>query len=367
MATGTLRYWAAARAAAGVEAEPYTADTLADALHAAADRHGAELAGVLTRCSFLVDGHPVGSREHAAVLLPHGGEVDVLPPFAGGAEPASTAAPPTRPGPAPRPGGGGLVVGGLLAAAVAGALAGLAWVGVAALAGGLFLLQAVLAQAWLAVTETPGGRGALVVAVGSAGVAGGLVATTPGGEVRRLAGVLGVAVLAALVHQLVRRQRPRVVDSFAGTLSAVALVVAALGWVSLRGGPLGRQAAVAGLAGVGVALLAGRALDAVVRRPFAVLGTGRGWAGTLAGLVAGTGVSTAYGAASTLGTAAGLRIGAVAAALAVGADLAVTLALAGLPEDADERQRAAVAPTAVLIPLAVAAPAVYLTGRILLG
>ena len=44
-----------------------------------------EFARVLLRCSFLVDGDPVGTREHEAVRLPEGGTVEVLPPFAGGA------------------------------------------------------------------------------------------------------------------------------------------------------------------------------------------------------------------------------------------------------------------------------------------
>jgi molybdopterin synthase sulfur carrier subunit len=87
MAEGTIRYWAAARAAAGVDAEPYSAATLAEALAAAIDRHGPELARVLGVCSFLVDADPVGKRDHASVALPEGGTIEALPPFAGGSEP----------------------------------------------------------------------------------------------------------------------------------------------------------------------------------------------------------------------------------------------------------------------------------------
>lgn len=84
--TGTVRYWAAAKAAAGTAEEPYAAATLAQALDAARERHAArpEFARVLTRCSFLVDGAPVGTRDHSTVELPEGGTVEVLPPFAGG-------------------------------------------------------------------------------------------------------------------------------------------------------------------------------------------------------------------------------------------------------------------------------------------
>ncbi|MFD6417399.1 MoaD/ThiS family protein [Streptomyces sp. NPDC060194] len=84
MPSGTIRYWAAAKAAAGLAEEPYAADTLAGALDGARDRHPGELVNVLRRCSFLVDGNPVGTRSHETVRLAEGGTVEVLPPFAGG-------------------------------------------------------------------------------------------------------------------------------------------------------------------------------------------------------------------------------------------------------------------------------------------
>lgn len=80
----TLRYWAAAKAAAGVAEEGVAADTLAAALTCAVDLHGDQLARVLARCSFLIDGHPVGSRARDDVALGPGAVVEVLPPFAGG-------------------------------------------------------------------------------------------------------------------------------------------------------------------------------------------------------------------------------------------------------------------------------------------
>lgn len=84
MAKGLIRYWAAARAAAGVAEEPYEAATLAEALTCAAAGRGAEFGRVLERSSFLVDGAPVGTRERSAVELPENGIIEVLPPFAGG-------------------------------------------------------------------------------------------------------------------------------------------------------------------------------------------------------------------------------------------------------------------------------------------
>ncbi|GAA1998318.1 MoaD/ThiS family protein [Catenulispora subtropica] len=82
--SGLIRYWAAAKAAAGTSEEPYEGELLADVLAAAVARHGAGLGEVVRRSSFLVDGTPVGRRDPAAVALPPGAVVEVLPPFAGG-------------------------------------------------------------------------------------------------------------------------------------------------------------------------------------------------------------------------------------------------------------------------------------------
>ncbi len=70
MATVTMRYWAAAKDAAGVAEQRLTADTLAAALAQAGQTAGAErLPDVLARSSFLIDGDPVGRRAAESVLL----------------------------------------------------------------------------------------------------------------------------------------------------------------------------------------------------------------------------------------------------------------------------------------------------------
>lgn len=79
----TVRYFAGARAASGIDEEtilttgPQPLEGLADVL---ARRHGPALARVLAVASFLVDEVP-GSRDR---LVGTGSVVDVLPPFAGG-------------------------------------------------------------------------------------------------------------------------------------------------------------------------------------------------------------------------------------------------------------------------------------------
>ncbi len=77
----TVRYFAGARAAAGVDTETRTAATLEELVRQLADAHGERLERVLTACSFLVDG--AQARDPRAALAP-GTVVDVLPPFAGG-------------------------------------------------------------------------------------------------------------------------------------------------------------------------------------------------------------------------------------------------------------------------------------------
>ncbi len=79
-----LRYFAAIRAEAGVSEQQLAAATLADALASARAGRSPRFAEVLGICSFVVDGDPVGARDHTAVVLGPTSTVDCLPPFAGG-------------------------------------------------------------------------------------------------------------------------------------------------------------------------------------------------------------------------------------------------------------------------------------------
>ena len=94
----TLRYWAAAKEAAGIAEETISAATLADALAAARGKAGRagpgeqdgqdgqdeRLRAVLARSSFLIDGTPAGGRPRDSVVLEDASVIEVLPPFAGG-------------------------------------------------------------------------------------------------------------------------------------------------------------------------------------------------------------------------------------------------------------------------------------------
>lgn len=77
----TVRYFAGARAAAGVDTETHSAGTLEELVGRLVETHGERLEKVLTACSFLVDGMQTRDR---TLALASGAVVDVLPPFAGG-------------------------------------------------------------------------------------------------------------------------------------------------------------------------------------------------------------------------------------------------------------------------------------------
>lgn len=80
----TLRYWAAAKEAAGVASDDVPGGTLAEVLLFARAQHDERFTTVLGRCSFVVDGDPVGGRDHGTVAVGPDSILDVLPPFAGG-------------------------------------------------------------------------------------------------------------------------------------------------------------------------------------------------------------------------------------------------------------------------------------------
>lgn len=78
-----MRYFAAARAAAGLDEEKVEVSTGATVTDLVADlrRRDQKLAVVLDRCSFLCDGIAVRDRGKP---LQTNQTIDVLPPFAGG-------------------------------------------------------------------------------------------------------------------------------------------------------------------------------------------------------------------------------------------------------------------------------------------
>ncbi|GAA1476875.1 MoaD/ThiS family protein [Nocardioides aestuarii] len=87
-ASVTVRYWAAARAAAGTDHDDLPVEgetTLADVVRRVVAAHPeGRLAGVLEVCSVLVGDRPVATEDPVEVVIRPGDEIQFLPPFAGG-------------------------------------------------------------------------------------------------------------------------------------------------------------------------------------------------------------------------------------------------------------------------------------------
>ena len=83
-----VRYWAAARTAAGVGQDEIPTDgplPLAEVVRRAVAAHpGTRLAGVLEICSVLLGDRPVATEDPETVEVAPGQTVEFLPPFAGG-------------------------------------------------------------------------------------------------------------------------------------------------------------------------------------------------------------------------------------------------------------------------------------------
>lgn len=82
----TVRYWASAKAAAGIAEEKVSARTLGDLLDEISRRHRDRdrFDDVIGTCSILVGETPVGARDPSTVTLHKGDSIEFLPPFAGG-------------------------------------------------------------------------------------------------------------------------------------------------------------------------------------------------------------------------------------------------------------------------------------------
>lgn len=83
-----VRYWAAAKSAAGVDEDRIAVDgpvTLTEVVRRAVALHpGTRLRDVLEVCSTLIGDRPVGTLDPDEVSVQPGDSVEFLPPFAGG-------------------------------------------------------------------------------------------------------------------------------------------------------------------------------------------------------------------------------------------------------------------------------------------
>ncbi len=220
------------------------------------------------------------------------------------------------------------------------------------------LAQALLAPVWMIGTDRPGRVGGLLIGLGAAAAGDVALLMRDRTSPAVLLGVLGLAMPAIIVHQLVRGVvRVRVTES----VSAVAVLVAAEVALSLLialaraddGHRLVGTVVLAATAGLTVA----RLTDAVLPVPRIADGVPYGLGAVVLAAVAGAvaGVATAGGPLTAgAGGGVGALVGAVAALVAVG----VGFVILALPERPHPLVPAVLS---VLLPLALVTPVGYLT------
>jgi hypothetical protein len=282
------------------------------------------------------------------------------PPASAAAPPAAAQRPRRRPS-APRaigsrpPGAANALALALAPAVACGLLALAGWAALTLLAVVVLLAQLGLLAAWVAATRPPDPRGVLAVAGGAALVTDVVLVRSDGASLAPVAGVVGLALGAAMLRQLMRRSRTSVTTALSSTMGAVVLVVAmglliVLGDIRPEGPLLGTA-----LAAIAAAAFAGRGVEAFTSRgaggPGAPVPAGvTVVVGTLAGLLAGL-----PGPGAARGALVGLGVGIAVVLASVTAGPAVRRPGGGVP-----------APLllATLLPLSVAAAAAHALGRL---
>lgn len=217
-----------------------------------------------------------------------------------------------------------------------------------ALLGAVLLAQGLVVAGWHRSLAVPGARGGRVVGALAAVASDALVLTGTGQRpLSAVPAVLACAVLAALVHQLARRDgRERLTASLTATVSLAVLVVLGAAFLAVPTGEDGRALVSAAAAAAALAVAGG-----VVRRR--------------------TGAPRRADIAVVAGA------GALSAAVIVALDalppvpaLAVAASAAGLSWVATLLVSRSAAPDAVLaagLPLVLAGPVAFVLGRLLVG
>jgi hypothetical protein len=206
-------------------------------------------------------------------------------------------------------------------------LAATARIGATALLVGIGVTQAVLTLSWVFGTALPGRRGALVLAALAAAAADVAVSVRPHAGLGALLGVVGLAVLAMFVHQLMRgAARVRLLESIGliGVLIVAVVAVSALHqlWEEFGDSATSGRVVSAVVLAIGAALIGGLFIDMVVPVPHFDAAVDRGLLGVLGAALIGGAVGylslrsvTAFAGGRSLFV--GAALGALAGLLAV--------------------------------------------------
>jgi hypothetical protein len=257
------------------------------------------------------------------------------------------------------------------------------------------LLQVALAFSWHEANDLPGRRGgAYVASLAGVGASVAVFFDAEDGEVSPLLGAVGIGFVAALLHQLIRREgRPDVVASLSGTVTLIALVVLPATWVAERESRGGAAVIACAATAVAVAVLGtllprwpllggvlglagGTAAGAGAATLEPILGSSGRWIAAAAAFVAITAVAIArFAMADVLARGIPLPVATAATSLtreplaappgeATGEPMEV--AAIEPPDPVDRTRQAQMLVTATL-PLVLAGPAAYVLGRVLVG
>jgi hypothetical protein len=214
------------------------------------------------------------------------------------------------------------------------------------------LAAGVLVWGWSSMLGLPSPRGsALVLAIGSVAAIGTVFATRTDPYLAWMPAALAGALIVAFVHQLARRDgRPRLVESVASTITAIAIVVSGASFIALPRTPHGDWLVALAASAMAVSALTdmvgGSARLRAWLLPLAMLA-----GGVVAIIVGVTIASIGWGPSALVGV------------LAAGISHAIRRALAMLPAITAPRSQLVSASSSVLIGGVV----VYVVGRFFLG
>jgi hypothetical protein len=216
------------------------------------------------------------------------------------------------------------------------------------------LLQVALLVAWVPATGIPARTGAPVLGLAAAAGADALLVLPDRPEIGALLAVPGLGLLAAVLHQMLRRApRHDVVGSLAGVLLLVCAVCALA--VVLLPAAGDEAAGTTALLVVGTTLLAGSLVDLVLPRPVVAAGVPRGVPALVLAVLAGAAVAGVRSGADDVTTV----LGALVAGLALGAVAALVGLAAGYVVAGGRPRPWAAALLQALLPLAAAAPVAF--------
>jgi hypothetical protein len=205
----------------------------------------------------------------------------------------------------------------------------------------VIVLQLGLVLVWVLVTGIQGFAGSLTVGAAAA-VAADLVLVLPARPAMGgLLTVFGVSFLAAVLQQMVRRPRPELVASLAGTALLLAVTGALATLLLLGRTDAGHGRALVALLAVGAALVAGHLADLVLPRPQLADGVPCGLLGLVLAVLAGAVVTflgrDVSGTVDALAAVIyGAVLGGVAALVSLVASYVVVEAEAAGPPDGEQ-------------------------------